>query len=60
MSKKLKAKAPENYVYCKDSWKHTNVCPSCKKVKKCVIFKTYQEAQVDEQDVEKGKNNKGK
>ena len=60
MAEKLKAKAPKGYVYCKDSWKHTNICPNCKKAKKCVIFKSYQEAQVDGENVEKGKSNKDK
>ena len=61
MSKrKLRAKAPEGYVWCKDMWLTILVCDVCRKRKKCVIIKSYQEAQVDGQDVEKGKNNKGK
>lgn len=60
MPKKLKGKAPDKHVWCKDGWKHILVCPSCRKAKKCVIYKTYQEAQVDGSNMEKGKNNKGK
>ena len=49
MAKKLKAKAPDKHVWCKDSWRPVGVCTGrCKKAKKCVIFKSYQEAQVDE------------
>jgi hypothetical protein len=61
MSKrKLKAKAPEYHVWCRDQWKHTAACMTCRKLKKCIIVKAYQEEQDSGKDLPKGKDNKGK
>lgn len=60
MPKKLKAEAPDGYVWCCDMWIHAAVCEGCRKRKKCIVLKTYQEAQDSGKNVAKGKGNKGK
>ena len=58
--RKRKAQAPVGYVWCKDQWVPAGKCAGCRRSKRCVIRKTYEEAQTNGQDIPEGKDNKGK
>lgn len=59
--RKVKGKAPDNYVWCKEQWVPVGRCTAgCwRNEKKCAIYKTYMEEQRGK-DIPEGKDNKGK